>query len=101
MTCPQLIDSGAYVLGALPPANRAAYERHLPGCAECRAEVSEMAGLPGLLGRLDPGAVPGSPTLDPAPPSVVAGALVRVRRQRQRRRLVASFAALAIAAVAL
>lgn len=52
-------DDGAYLLGALAPAERAAYERHLAGCASCREAVAEIAVLPGLLGRLDPaGLVP-------------------------------------------
>ncbi|WP_432833884.1 anti-sigma factor family protein [Dactylosporangium sp. CA-092794] len=42
------------MLGALSPPEREAYERHLAGCAECRAEVAEFSDLPGLLGRLDP-----------------------------------------------
>ncbi|MFJ4694306.1 anti-sigma factor domain-containing protein [Streptomyces sp. NPDC088766] len=31
---------GAYVLHALPPAEEAAFEEHLAGCEECRAEVA-------------------------------------------------------------
>lgn len=54
MRCEHLHDSAVYVLGALSPPEREAYERHLATCAECRAEVTEFADLPGLLGRLDP-----------------------------------------------
>lgn len=43
----------AYVLGALSADERAEYEEHLAGCAECRAAVGELAGVPGVLGRLD------------------------------------------------
>jgi len=43
----------AYVLGALAPAERRDYERHLERCERCRAAVAELAMLPGLLGRLD------------------------------------------------
>jgi anti-sigma factor RsiW len=53
MRCPQTIEVGAYVLGALPPAERDAFERHLGECEICRAEVADLAVLPGLLGRLD------------------------------------------------
>ncbi|GGM39010.1 anti-sigma factor family protein [Dactylosporangium sucinum] len=53
MRCEHLHDSGVYVLGALSPPEREAYERHLADCAECRAEVAEFADLPALLGRLD------------------------------------------------
>ncbi|MFF2051595.1 anti-sigma factor family protein [Leifsonia sp. NPDC058194] len=42
----------AYVLGALSPADRRAYEEHLRECDRCSAAVSELAGMPGLLGRL-------------------------------------------------
>jgi anti-sigma factor RsiW len=35
-------DAGAYLLGALEPAEQAAFERHLAGCHECRAEVEEL-----------------------------------------------------------
>ncbi|GAA2386050.1 anti-sigma factor family protein [Dactylosporangium salmoneum] len=54
MRCERLHDSAVYVLGALPPPEREAYERHLADCAQCRAEVAEFSDLPGLLGRLDP-----------------------------------------------
>jgi hypothetical protein len=40
-------------LGALSPTERETYERHLADCAVCRAEVAELAALPGLMGRLD------------------------------------------------
>ena len=53
MRCPQTIEVGAYVLGALVPAEREAFEKHLAGCAICREEVAELAVLPGLLGRID------------------------------------------------
>jgi hypothetical protein len=53
MRCAQALDTGAYVLGALAPAERAAYERHLANCPECRQEVARLAVLPGLLGRLE------------------------------------------------
>ncbi|WP_438855028.1 anti-sigma factor family protein [Agromyces sp. M3QZ16-3] len=43
----------AYVLGALVPADRRAYEGHLEDCDRCRAAVAELAPMPGLLARLD------------------------------------------------
>ena len=54
MRCEHLRTPGVYVLGALSPPEREAYERHLADCAECRAEVADLAELPALLGRLDP-----------------------------------------------
>jgi anti-sigma-K factor RskA len=53
MRCSSSLESGAYVLGALTPGEREAYERHLADCASCREEVAELAVLPGLLSRLD------------------------------------------------
>ena len=53
MRCEHLHDSAVYVLGALSPPEREAYERHLVECADCRAEVAEFADLPSLLGRID------------------------------------------------
>ncbi|MBE1877378.1 anti-sigma factor family protein [Myceligenerans pegani] len=42
----------AYVLGALSPSDRHAYERHLAECDMCRTAVAELAGMPGLLGTV-------------------------------------------------
>lgn len=42
----------AYVLGALSPSDRRAYERHLAECDSCRAAVAELAGMPGLLSTI-------------------------------------------------
>jgi hypothetical protein len=42
----------AYVLGALSSDDRRAYERHLATCPECTAAVADLAGLPGILGKL-------------------------------------------------
>jgi hypothetical protein len=53
MKCAQTLEVGAYVLGALVPAERDAFERHLGECSICREEVAELAVLPGLLGRID------------------------------------------------
>ena len=53
MTCEHIHDSGPYVLGALSPDEREAYERHLDVCPTCRTEVADLAGLPMILGRLD------------------------------------------------
>ena len=42
---------GVYLTGAIAPADRAVVVRHLAGCADCRAELAGLAGLPGLLRR--------------------------------------------------
>ena len=45
----------AYVLGALSPTERMAYEAHLTGCPSCSGAVTELAGLPGLLAKVAAG----------------------------------------------
>jgi anti-sigma-K factor RskA len=40
--CPRAIDTGAFVLGALEPEERAAFSEHLHSCDHCRREVSEL-----------------------------------------------------------
>lgn len=47
-------DAAAYVLGALDRDERAAFEAHLAGCAECAAEVRSLRGAADALA----GAVP-------------------------------------------
>lgn len=103
MICEFTLDDGAYVLGALGPAERAAFERHLPSCPTCREAVATLAVLPGLLGRLD-----AATALPPvaAPPSLlrrtIAAAAAQRRVERRRRMWFATasgLAAIALAAV--
>ncbi|HEY6747742.1 MAG TPA: zf-HC2 domain-containing protein [Mycobacteriales bacterium] len=97
-------DAGPYVLGALPPEDRRAFEEHLDGCAQCQAEVREFAGLPGLLSRLPAGELPaaleGEP--EPASPVSVLPSLMRAagvqRTARRRRTLLAGVAAALVVA---
>lgn len=96
-------DDGAYVLGALAPADRVAYERHLAGCAQCREAVAEIAVLPGLLGRLDPAGLEqflevGLETS--RVPALLDAARERKRRERSRSRRRYALTALAAAALA-
>ena len=42
---------GVYLTGAIAPADRAVVVRHLPACADCRAELAGLAALPALLRR--------------------------------------------------
>ncbi|HEY2793578.1 MAG TPA: zf-HC2 domain-containing protein [Micromonosporaceae bacterium] len=99
MSCPQLVDSGVYVLGALSPAQRLTFERHMATCDECRSEVNDLAGLPGLLGRIsEPAAVAAG---ELPPPTALPGVIAKVHRQRRGRRLVAVAAGLAVAVLAL
>src|SRR4051794_41138634 len=45
---------GVYVLGALPPAEAAAVERHLEGCPSCTEQALNLVEVRDLLGRLRP-----------------------------------------------
>jgi hypothetical protein len=87
MRCTKTVEAGAYVLGALSPAERAGYERHMAGCVECREEVADLAVLPGLLGRLDAGTAVA--LADPpvaAPPGILTSTLNTVTTERLRAR---------------
>jgi len=88
--------AAAYVLGALPAAERSEFESHLAGCEDCRQSVSELAGIPGLLSRVSPADLADP---DPVPDTLVPRLLREVRRSGRRRRLVV--AALSAAAVVL
>ena len=102
--------AGAYVLGALSPAERAAFVDHLDTCAGCRAHVDDMAGLPGLLSRVAPAGLaldddPAGTDDDatpPLPPSLLPDLLRAVdRRQRQRSWTTAALVAVAACAALL
>jgi hypothetical protein len=45
---------GVYLLGALDPAERPAFESHLSYCEICRGELVRLAPLPGLLNQIAP-----------------------------------------------
>jgi len=98
----------AYVLGALSPAERREFEEHLDGCAKCRAAVTELSALPGLLGRIDDArafalledAEAESPVEPTAPADLVARIQDRERRDRIRRRIGMGGALVAAAAIA-
>ena len=49
MTCTMMMSLGVYVLGAAGPEERQRLEAHLPTCPTCRAELTRLAPLPGLL----------------------------------------------------
>lgn len=90
---------GSYVLGSLSPAERREFEAHLDGCDECSRAVRDLAGLPGLLGRIGPDVLESGP-VEPVP-ETLRPRLVRAVRRQQRRRtwLTAGAAAAAAAAV--
>jgi hypothetical protein len=89
---------GAYVVGALDPDERITVEHHLDSCPACRDELAELAGLPGLLARVDVNDVlHGEPA---APPELLDRLLSRAsteNRTARRRRFMAAAAAVAIA----
>lgn len=90
-------DDGAYVLGALSPDDRAAFESHLQTCAACAARVAELADIPQLLAGIRPDEV-----ADPGPvPDTLLPRLVReVRVARRRRSVIAVGGALVAACLA-
>ena len=87
----------AYVLGALSPEDRSAFEAHLKECYECARSVQELAGLPGLLSQVTPEMVEAE-----EPPAGLLPSMLRNVRQIRRRRtlLTSSVGAVAAAAVA-
>ena len=99
MSCRFTYDDGAYVLGALSPADRQEFERHLPGCQDCSRAVGELAGLPGLLGRVGAGVVEEQDADDPVPATLLP-ALSREVQRTQRRRTWSAATLAAAAAVA-
>lgn len=102
------MSAGAYVLGALSPAERAAFVEHLDICAACRAHVDDMAGLPGLLSRVGPvglasmddSAEGGEIAPTPPVPASLLPDLLRAVDRRQRRRAWTTAALVAVAACA-
>lgn len=103
---------GAYLLGGLEPADVEAFDRHLDSCAECRAELDELASIPALLdavpvsdavalGVATPGGlVQGAPGAGVGP--VPKGLLdeLALRRRKVRLRWSAAVAAAAAACLA-
>jgi putative zinc finger protein len=89
-------DDAAYVLGALAPAERAAFEQHLQGCPDCTARVREVSGVPALLAGITADELT-APEASP-PDTLLPGLLRRAAtRQRRQRWLVAGLAAVAAA----
>jgi anti-sigma factor RsiW len=97
MSCGFEHHDGAYVLGALSPVERRAFEEHLGTCADCARAVREVAGLPGLLARVDPGVLEHPPGSEPVPDTLLPRLVLEVRRARRRRAvLTAGIAAAAL-----
>jgi hypothetical protein len=99
MSCGFAHDDGAYVLGALSPAERLAFKQHLADCAECTRSVAALAGLPGLLGRVDAAVLEEQETPEEPPPTLLPALMEEVRRTRRHRTLLTAGLAAAAAAV--
>lgn len=100
MSCPFAQDDAAYVLGSLSPAERLDFERHLATCEDCTRSVGELAGIPGLLGRIEASVLEHPSGDEPVPDTLLPALSREVRRARRgRTRLVAGLAA-ALAALA-
>jgi hypothetical protein len=97
MTCQDTAPAlGAYVLGALEPAEREQVDEHVHGCPECAAELADLRVLPPLLARvrledLESGPVTPSPGLFERV-AAAAAADVDSPFRRSRRWLVAAAA---------
>lgn len=105
MTCEFAHHDGVYVLGAMAAGERAEYERHLSGCDDCSRALRDLAGIPGLLARVDGDVVEQLGRTEPVPPTLLPSMVAEARRSRGRRRLlrvsVAAAAAVLLAFAAL
>lgn len=101
--------SGAYAVDALDDIERAAFDRHLAGCADCRDEVASLREAAGLLAEtttMEPPAelrdrvLAGIATFRPLPPEVEAPTVVALapRRHRMTRLLSAAAAVVVLGA---
>jgi anti-sigma factor RsiW len=66
--------TGAYAAGALPDAERVAFEAHLAGCGPCRAEVAALQDAATLLA---------APFEVAPPPGMKAAVLAEIARTPQ------------------
>jgi hypothetical protein len=103
MTCTMMMSLGVYVLGAADTGERQELEAHLPACPACRAELTRLAPLPGLLAGIpesmrDTARSPGGQARSPGRQAWRPGRVVRYGGTRLRR-AAGAVACLAAAAV--
>ncbi|MET8773941.1 zf-HC2 domain-containing protein [Nocardia sp. NPDC004654] len=97
-----------YVLGSLTGSERREYEEHLARCADCRASVAELAGLPGMLALVPTETALGmigtadgaAPEAEPPVPDLLPRLAAAEQRRRRRGRWAALGGAVAAAAAA-
>ena len=77
-------NDAAYVLGALSPADRPAYEQHLRGCQHCQDSVQRLAGLPGLLALTTAEAIAEAGPAGAGNPAARADPRVGAERRKRR-----------------
>lgn len=93
---------GSYVLGGLHADDRHRLEEHLHSCAECTAELSQFAVVPGLLQLAAVNGVNSEPPTPPedALPRLLAAVKARRRRRWQRAMLAVAATVLTLAGTA-
>lgn len=92
---------GAYVLGALTPADRSLYEEHMEQCQLCRDSVSELSPMPGLLAQIRPEPESTESEHSQEPADLMNAMLREENQHRSRRRRLAGWAAAAVAVLVL
>lgn len=91
-------DAAPYVLGALSPDERRAYEDHLHDCTKCTRAVRDFAGLPGMLAQVDSSVLLDGGVGD-TPPDLLPALVAQARRHHRKRRLALLAGAVAAAVV--
>lgn len=77
---------GAYVLGQVGAAERAAVDAHLEGCPDCRAELESLAPVAEMMPLANPNLFTAAPLPPPELRDRVTAAIERERRSARRRR---------------